>query len=216
MFKQLLLTELDANRWLLLFNAALNGFLLVLLGAMNQRPLVVFIFATAAVYFVHLLIMTVNNSDQRRTRLYAQLPVSSLQVFWAQWLFCLGWLGTQALVWLLYGLLFDPAFSSTGLNMIAHALVGMVLVLAIVSIEIDLFAYHPVCLRWAYLAVAAVMLALAVSYEIDVGLQWDDNTILLEPFARFGWPGLLSALLLIVVLIAVDRHVFSHSENYLS
>lgn len=215
MFKQLLLTELEANRWLLLFNAALNVFFLVLLGAMNNRSVVIFMFVTVAVYFVHLIIMTVHNSDQRRTRLFAQLPVTSLQVFWAQWLFCLGWLAVQALVWVLYGLLFDPAFNSISLMGIVEALVGVILVLAVVSIGIDLFAYQPNYLRWLYLALGAVILGFAVRYEVNLGLVWDNDEIALQPFAQFNTPGVITALLLAVVLIAVDRHVFRGSENFL-
>lgn len=215
MFRQLLLTELEANRWLLLFNAALNVFFLVLLGAMNHRSVVIFMFATVAAYFVYLIIMTVHNSDQRRTRLYAQLPVTSLQVFWAQWLFCLGWLAAQALVWVVYGLLFDPAFSSQSLVDIAEAFIGVFLVLAVVSIGIDLFAYEPVYLRWLYLGLGAVILGVALRFEIHLGLVWDDNDLALQPFAQFSTPGILVALMLALALIAVDRQVFRGSENFL-
>lgn len=215
MFKQLLLTELEANRWLLLFNAALNAFFLLLLGAMNERPLVVFIFATVAVYFVHLIIMTVNNSDQRRTRLYAQLPVTSQQVFCAQWLFCLGWLAIQASIWLLYGVLFDPAFSSLNLIDIAEAVVGVILMLGIVSVGIDLFAYHPAFLRWVYLALGGIVLSVAVRLELQLGLIWDHDEINLQPFALLGTTGIFVALAMALVLIAVDRHVFRNSESFL-
>lgn len=215
MFKRLLLTEMEANRWLLLFSAALNVFFLVLFGAMNQRPLVLFVFTTVIVYFVHLIIMTVNNSDQRRIRLYAQLPVTSLQVFWAQWLFCLGWLAAQAAVWLLYAALFEATFNTATLADIAQALLGVILMLAVVSIGIDLFAYHPVYLRWLYLALAAIILGVAVRFEVHLGLLWNDNDITLQPFAQFGVAGILAALVLAFLLIAVDRHVFRCSDNFL-
>jgi len=215
MFKLLLITELEANRLLLLFNAALNVFFLALLGAMNNRPLVLFIFVTLVVYFVHLLIMTVNNSDQRRTRLYAQLPVTASQVFSAQWLFCLVWLAVQAMVWLIYGALFDPAFSSASLADIGEVLVAAILMLGLVSVAIDLFAYKPIYLRWLYLALAAVALGVAVQFEMDLGLVWDDNEIALQPFVQFGSVGILFAAALAALLIVVDRHVFRHSENFL-
>lgn len=215
MFKLLLTTELAANRQLLLFNATLNVFFLVLLGAMNSRPLVVFMFVTLLVYFVHLLIMTVSNSDQRRTRLYAQLPVTATQVFWAQWLFCLAWLAAQAVVWLLYGAMFDPDFSRASLADIGEVLLGTTLMLGLVSVAIDLFAYHPVYLRWLYLALAAIALGVAVRFEVHLGLVWNDNEIALQPFAQFGSAGMLFAAVLALLLITVDRHVFHYSENFL-
>jgi hypothetical protein len=150
------------------------------------------------------------------------LPVSPEQIFWAGWSYVLLWLLAQILLWLLFALVFQASFTGDSLLACFAVGLGMAIMIAIVSIGIDLMNYRPAWLLWLYVTVVALGLLTAIRSGISVGSISGEDEIRLFPFALLttgdgieplAW---LVAILIFLGLLLLDRWVFRNADHYLS
>lgn len=216
MFKKLLLTELDANKNILLISLALNLVFFVYMTAIGS-DLAAFIAATMVSFWVLLIIAASTSGHEKRGRLMVQLPVIPSHVFGAGWCFVLCWLAVQVLVWGVFGVTNQEDFTLTQFGEITTFACGMITFVLIVAIGIDLGSYRPAYVQWLYIVFMLALLGIAIRFEIYVGVIGNDEGMHFYPIALVENLTLeiLLSFLLIAFLLAADFLVFRFSDNYL-
>lgn len=216
MFKTILLTELDANRNILLLVLAINVVLFTILGARGVEAYA-FMGGTILSYWVGLSIVASKSGHEKRARLFAQLPIAPAQVYAAGWFFVIAWLTLQAVAWALYAMLFQENFSLTTLAEIASFELGALVFVLLIAIGIDLGAFRPAYIQLVYIFSMLLLLGSAIYFDVWFGIVGNDEGFHFYPMAHLGNTSveLISSLVLIIVLIATDFFVFRHSDHYL-
>lgn len=218
MFKTLLKAEFDASKMYSYFFLAANMLCLVT-GVVRDWSMNNLAAASLLVFWVSVIANYSSYSDQKRCRLYTQLPTTHLQVFLAGWAPALTWLGGSVSLWLLYGLLLDPVFSAARAIELVTGALGILMVTALVSIAIDLGAFRPRSVQWLYIISMALLIALAASLDISshVGIRINEGSFSVFPFAfeRFGLLGLLYAAAAAALVFFVDYKAYEKSDSYL-
>lgn len=225
MFSTLLKTEFQANARALVLAVIANIILFMILATAEEPRLDNFMAATMLVFYLMLIVLAIIIGDEKRSRLYAQLPVTSSQAFLVGWIFVLFWLMAQVLVWILFGLVWDANFT---MGRVADCLavgLGMAILITVVSIGIDLINFRPRYVLWAYVGCIALAFALTIHAEVTISIisSADSEEILrLVPFALFentrgsnplGW---IVAILLLLSLLGIDYKVYRNADHYLS
>lgn len=211
MFKTLTQTEFRANRMMLATTGVINLFFLLLMGVWDSRPLDSYVGATAVAFIINLSILAINQSDQRRMRLYAQLPVSPGQVFWACWLFVFFWLGLQCLSWLLYSLLFETGRSAENLLLIGSTALGLLVGITLVSLLLDLSRIEPRRWQWLFMGLIVGAVGLAVVLDWQPGLYAPSESGMALATSR----GLLALAVLFLLLFTADLITWRRSAHFL-
>lgn len=221
MFKLLLMTEFNANKVIIGLSLLANTIIFLVLSTAEKPDANRFIAATMMVFYIQLIALAIVAGEQKRTRLYAQLPVTASDAFFVGWLFVLTWLLAQCLIWILFGLLWSP--EAIGI-MISHCLaiaMGMAIFIAFVSIGIDLLSFQPRLVLWSYLAAMVLLIAVSIHLEFSFGVLTVAEEIRIFPFTHSGESSsnsLLTWLIagsLFIGLFCTDWWVFKNSDNYL-
>lgn len=210
MFRTLLWTEFNANRLFLATTLLINTFFLLLMGVFDDRPLDTYIGATTVAFVINLSILAINQSDQRRMRLYAQLPVDPSQVFWACWLFVLLWMALQCLSWLLYGLLFETDFVGLSLPLVGSHALRLLAIIALVSVLLDLSRVEPPYWQWLAVSVVVLLVGAAIVWDLQPEFFTETGPRLLT------WPrGTLAFAVAFLLLLFANLQVYRHSAAFL-
>lgn len=216
MFPELLKTEFLANRFLMLLGLLLNVFFILLMGVFDDRAVDVFIGATSIVFYIHVIVMVVSHSDQKITRLYAQLPVTTQQIFWASWLVILTWLAAQTIIWFAYGLWFDAEFEAAQISLLLQRALGVLVFLAVISIAFDLWGCRPRLWFWLYVAFLAGLISLPIIFDVNSDRSGQTlSDLLLATFSMSTGTGLAVLSVLFVGLLLADLAVFKRNDSYL-
>jgi hypothetical protein len=218
MFKTLFKAELAGSK---------NYALLLLAG--NLVFFVAGLYAGGSAYtfagisaIVFWIILTANYStysDQRRCRLYTQLPTTHFDVFFASWAVVLLWLSASFGFWLAYEFIVDPAFSSERIVELVTSALGILLFTTLVSIAIDLAAFKPRSVQWVYIASLVLfgVIAINLDWSSHIGIRISDDSFSVFPydFASFGPIGILYAAATCAVFFYVNYKVYEKSESFL-
>lgn len=217
MFSQLLKTEFEANRVILLVSLVLNIFFLLVMDRSEEDPLQSFIGATMITYFVLLVVASAREGDSKRYRLYAQLPLTSNQQFFAGWFWVLTWLGLQVGMWLLYALIIDSELSIIEVIEIASIGLGIWFFMVTIANAIDLGSFKPAYLQWGYIGLFVILIGVAIQNEISVSISLASEEACVFPLKIFGstLPDIAFAITLVALLMIGNWYIFTRSENYL-
>lgn len=217
MYKQLLLTEFRCNRFFLGIALAINV-LSFSVSAYQQAGTSLYIAWTLLSFFILLVVTTSLAGNEKRNRLFMQLPVNATQVFLAGWGFVLIWLALQISAWLLFALFFDDELSSGSVLEYLNGGLGVAVMIAIISIGLDLSAFRPAFFQWLYIGLIVLLLVIAVNLEISIGTIGEDQRFYVVPFSMIE-DGVLRLSVSVVALLALlflDYIVFRFSDSYLA
>jgi len=216
MYRQLLLTDLDANKTYLLLALAGNVFFFTFLG-LRGGPVEDFMMATIIVYLTFLGVTASAGSDEKRLRLYSQLPLTSTEIWLGAWFVVLLWLGLQVGLWLLYGFIFDPDFSYLRAPEIASSALGIASLVILIAIGIDLFYFKPAYVRWLYIGLLTVLVAIAIQLDMSIGIIGSETGIQILPFEYWGEgrSQIAFSIVVLTVLLITDFTIYKNSDNYL-
>lgn len=216
MFKTIALTELDANKNILLLSLAVNVFLF---GFMGFRGVEAYAYmgTTILSFWILLTIAASKSGHEKRARLFAQLPIAPAHVFGAGWLFVILWLTLQASAWALYAFLFQENTSLTLLAEIASFGLGALVFVLIIAIGIDLGAFRPSYFQIMYVFTMLMVFGAAIYFDLWIGIVGNDEGYHFYPLAHLGNRAaeLWLSLGLVTTLLGADFLVFRHSDNYL-
>jgi len=217
MFKQLLITEIDANKKLLIASFVINLMFFFPFGPGSDLSMGEFISLTLVSFWILVVVSAVISGDEKRTRQYTQLPVTSTQIFVASWMMIIVWLCAQISVWLMYGLFFESDFSS---YLAAEAIstgLGALILISAFSIGFDLGAFRPAYVRWLYIGTVFALFLLLINMDISLDVEDSIDGFVVFPVGLFfdgTMEMLLSAVFLMGLLVA-NYLVFRFSDNYL-
>ncbi|MCI5107203.1 MAG: hypothetical protein MRY76_10855, partial [Pseudomonadales bacterium] len=195
------MTEFRANRSITLLAGIANLALFLILGTAETPNLNSFMAATMLFFYIHLIVLAVLMGEDKRNRIYAQLPVNSNQIFWAGWCYVLLWLLAQILVWLLFAMVYQASFTGDSLLTCFAVGLGMAVLIAIISIGIDLMNFRPAWVLWLYVTGVALGLLLAIRSGISVGSISGEDEIRLFPFALLANDSSIEPLAWLVAII---------------
>lgn len=219
MFSRLLLTELEANKYFILAFVVGNllFFLAYSLGDVEIKSTGDFALTTMIFFLVSIMASLSSGSEQKRLRLYAQLPITPGQVTIATWTIIIGWLGLQLLFWLSYGFLVDPDFSADQIPGLAAGAVGFLFFMVAIAIGVDLGDLKRRRFQLIYIAGWVVLIALQAS--LVSGLESDEEKFYL-PFLviRFYDEVGVSTLIvtgLCMAMLYIDYLIYKNSDSYL-
>ncbi len=218
MFPELLRTELLANRFLMALSLVLNLFFMVLMGVLDELELAAFVHATSIAFYIHLFVMVGRHSDQKLTRMYAQLPVTVSQVFWACWLPVLLWLGMQFVLWIAFGALLDSQFEWSQVIGLVQRLLSMLVMIAVVSIGFDLWSCRQRRWFWFYGAVMITLLLTPALLDLQVNLELGQqglHGVLMQLFSLSRTTSIAALVALFSALLIANLAVFKRNESYL-
>lgn len=216
MYRQLIKTEFDANKIILLVWLLLNCAFFINMGY-QQSPIYTYMGFSLVSFWVMITISASVAGHEKRVRLYAELPVTPRHSFIASWGFVLIWMFIQIIAWMLYGSLFEEEFDNAQAGSALIFGLGALIFTAIISIGIDLGAFKPRYVQWLYILLMAVLLAAALHSGISVGLLGTDTGIHFYPVS------LLDNLMLEIVvsaglallLLVINYLIFCRSDSYL-
>lgn len=216
MYRQLLLTDLDANKTYMLLALAGNVFFFIFLG-LRGGPVEDFMTATIIVYLGFLGVTASIGNEEKRLRLYSQLPLTSTEIWLGAWFVVLLWLGLQVGLWLLYGFIFDPDFSYLRAPELASSALGIVSFVILLAIAIDLFYFKPAFARWLYIGFLTILVAIAIQLDMSIGIVGSETGIQILPFEYWGEGRSQTAFSIVVVtvLLIADYYIYKNSDNYL-
>jgi len=218
MFNTLFSTELAASKNTLLLLLAAN---ILLFAPVWNRDEGIYSFAaiSTVVFWIAIISNFSSYSDQRRGRLYAQLPTTHLEVFLASWLVILLWLAISVSFWFVYGLTFASEFGAANIQQLVTGALGIVLVTALISIAIDLSNFEPRYVQWTYILSLILFVAIANNREwsTNVGVSFDENSFSVFPFGfeRFGLLGIVYAAAASALALYANYKVYEKSERFL-
>jgi hypothetical protein len=100
------------------------------------------------------------------------------------------------------------------------ALVFIYLMIVLIAIAIDLGAYKPAYLQWIYIGSVALLIALAIRYDISIGLLGTDDGIRIYPLDAIlqstdGRSSILLSIALIALFKITDWYIYTRSDHYL-
>ena len=217
MYRQLLLTEFRCNRFFLCIAIIIN-LLSFSVTAYQQAGTSSYIAWTLISFFILLVVTTSLAGNEKRNRLFMQLPVNATQVFLAGWGFVLIWLALQISAWLLFAILFDDNLRSGSILEFLNGGLGVAVMIATISIGIDLSAFRPAFLQWLYIGLIVLLLLVAVNLEITAGTIGEDQGFYMVPFSMIddGALRFSATVVTLVGLVFLDYLVFRFSDNYLT
>ena len=220
MFNLLLKTEFNSNRIIWLAWVLANLLVFVMIDGSGEDPADDFMAMTMVAYFVLLIVSASFGSEEKRIRMYSQLPVTPSQVFLASWFWVLLMLGLQVCLWLLFAYWHDPEFDTNEIMKISTSALGIYFMIALIAIGIDLGFYRPAYLQWVYIGAAALIITVAIRYDISVGLIGTEDGIRIYPLHAIlqttdARSGIALSIALIAVLKISDWYIYTHSDNYL-
>jgi|TARA_B100002003_G_scaffold252029_1_gene300561 hypothetical protein len=216
MFRKLLITEFDANKLFLILALVGNILFFIFLG-LRESSVKSFMAGSLNVYLFLLLISGVWSSEQKRLRLYTQLPVTVTEVFLATWIHIHFWLVMHVCFWLLYGVVFDPQFSILQVAEIVSAAMGIASFVTLIGIAIDLWAFKPAYVRWMYIGGLLFLMAVAVQLDMSIGIIGTEEGFQVLPFGLLGEgrSGLIISIIVLALLLFADFLVYKNSDHYL-
>lgn len=216
MLKSLIRTEFDANKLLLSIWLVLNCVFFLLLGS-NEEPIYIYMGISIVNFWIMITVCASIASNEKRVRLYAELPVTTRQSFVAGWVFVLMWMAMQILAWMLYGTIFDEEFDARRAGQVLNFGLGSITFIVVISIGIDLVAFKPRYWQWIYVLVMAALLGVAILNDISVGLLASENGIHFYPRTILNNLRLEIQLSLVVigVLLIANYLIFRNSDSYL-
>lgn len=166
-------------------------------------------------FVVFLSIFGGEYANQKRKRLHAQLPVSHSEAFFAEWLLMVVILLVHAALWVAYTLVIKPDMFVETLLGVPESVLHILLVVAIVTIGINLFTYQPWYLAWCYICgITLVVIGLALVEARDLVDLEALGLLRLLRLLDTPWDLLVSSVTL-ASLVAVDHYIFTHNENFL-
>lgn len=217
MYSKLLMTELDANKFILLPFLAIVIFFFIYLG-IGEQETEEFMMASMITFWASLIVAASKAGHEKRDRQYMQLPVSASEVFLACWTYVLALLAILLLGWVGYGL----TYGETGFfSVLAEALklgLGVAVITAVVSIGIDLGAVRPAYLQWIYIGSVVLLLAIAVQLDVSVGVIGNDEEgIQIFPLALLDNSALeiTIGVALFAVLFLADYLIYRNSDSFI-
>lgn len=216
MFKSLVRTEFDANKLLLSIWLVLNCVFFLLLGS-NNEPIYTYMGISIVNFWIMITVCTSIAGHERRVRLYAELPVTTRQSFFAPWIFVLMWMTMQILAWMLYGAMFEEEFDIRRAGQVLTFGLGSVAFIVVISIGIDLGSFKPRYWQWIYVFVMAALLAGAILNGISVGILASENGIYFYPLTMLNnlWLEIQLSLVVVGVLLIANYLIFRNSDSYL-
>ena len=219
MFKQLMFTEIEANKNILLLSLTLNLIFFFALGVRNSDDsLNLFAGITMLSYWVLLIIAAANAGHEKRNRLYAELPVTTTESFLAGWLFVIVWLCIQMTVWFLFAAVFTVALDAQMTESLLGLGINAAAFILIVSIGIDLGSFRPKYVQWIYILVMAAFLGLALI--ADAVYEVGDSDLAFNSFPNMLMDrlhlDLELSVLVVLLLLAANYFVFRNSDHYLN
>ncbi len=216
MYRQLLLTDFDSGKTFLILALLGNLFFFTLFGIRGD-PVEIFMMATMPVYWLLLIAMAMVGSEEKRLRLYSQLPLTATEIFLSGWFFVLFWLGLQVCFWLLYGFIFDPDFTYLQAPKITSSAMGIASFIILIAIAIDLGYFKPAYVRWLYIGFLAILTAVAIYLDMSIGIVANESEIRVLPFDLWGSgaSGISFSIVVLALLLTADYAVYKNSDNYL-
>ena len=217
MFKQLFLTEIDVSKRLLTTSFVINLIFFIPFGLDSDMSMGEFTSVTLVSFWVLVVICAVISGDEKRTRQYTQLPVTSTQIFVASWMMIIVWLGAQVSVWLMYGLLFESDFSAYIAAEAISTGLGALILISAFSIGFDLGAFRPAYVRWLYIGTIFALLLLIINMDISLDVENSIDGFVVFPVGLFfdGTMEMLLSAVLLMGLLVSNYLVFRFSDNYL-
>ncbi len=215
MFKQLLITEIDASKTFLTLWLLAVTVLLLFMGYSGSE-LGQFIAASTVIFWIMLIGCAIVSGEEKRLRLYAQLPVTAGMVFAATWIMVICWIAALVAAWTMYGLLFDPTSDISAEEMGSQA-IGLPLLLVLITIGFDLHAFRPAFIQWLYLGTLAGLLAVAIHRDLPLAELQQAGGIHIYPLPLPGGVAQTTALSvpLLLGLLAVNYYIYVRSDHYI-
>jgi len=218
MIKKLFLTEISGNKYLLALSMVANLLIFILL-ATRGRELNDFIASSTVVFYVCAIHYAVKANEEKRYRLYAQLPVTSAQISIATWTFIIFLLGINLAFWLLFWFVAEQQSGDYNLYVLLGPFLAVLCLIAAFSVGFNLGTCKPAYLQWVYITGAiATIIIVANLTDFTDGPGDQDSTLMVFPI--LGWEltalNSLLAFALCLALIAVDHFVYTRSDSYLS
>lgn len=222
MIGQLVLTEIRINRLIialsLIANLAFASHSLI-----QGTDLLSFAAASTLVFYILVLAWSVASGEEKRGRMFAELPVTKTQCFAAGWLFVLFLLLIHVAFWVLVALLSAQTNIEHYPSALLSGFLGIGLILATIGIWVDLWAHRPYYYHWVYFT-AVILIASAATHQgvLKPFMERSDS----QAFDGFNvypvlfWPmtaqGTLLLGFVVVALLVADYFVFTRSDNFLS
>jgi len=217
MIKTLFMTEIAGNRGLLAI-AFLANLLLFILLAINTEGLNDYVAASTIILYASCIIYAVKASEEKRYRLYMQLPVTSNQISIATWAFIVFLLSISLPFWLLYWLIAEAQPQDYNLYLILGPFLSVLCLIAAFSVAFNLGTYKPGYLQWVFIIVAIASVIIAGNLTNFSDSQ--NSSVRVFPFILSGYAdhGVVNsglALAQCLLLMAADHYVYTRSDSYL-
>lgn len=218
MYKAIFSSELSASKHYtyLLLTANLLFFISGLFGGSGTYN---FAGTSTVIFWVMIIAYSISYSDQKRCRLFSQLPTTHLQVFLATWAVALLWLVISVFFWISYGIL---SLSEFGLENVMELLIGAIAISSVtllIAIAVDLGEFQPRYIQWLYIIslISFAIIANESEWTSHIGIRINEDSFSVFPFSFEGYGpiGILYGLVAFAVLFYVDFKVYEKSENFL-
>ena len=129
------------------------------------------------------------------------------------------WLAVQVCCWALYSQIFPAdALRFATLTECLNSGLGVAIVIAMISIGIDLGAFRPAYVQWVYIISMLFLLVVVSRLGFSVGLDlFEDAGVRVLPFDLMGDSLLATGAALTFFLAAflADYLIFKHCDSYL-
>lgn len=218
MFKALFKAEFAATKNISFLLLAGN-FILFVLCSYNGMSTYTYAGMSTFVFWIAIVSCYVSFSDQKRTRLYTQLPTTHFEVFFSAWLVILLWLVFTVVFWLLFGITFDAEFSNAKVLELITGALGILMMTVLISIAIDLSAFKPRSAQWVYITALILFVGLSVNLKLTsfVGISIQEDSFSVYPFSfeTFGPIGILYAAATCALFFYANYKVYEKSESFL-
>ncbi|NKB35156.1 MAG: hypothetical protein GKR91_18825 [Pseudomonadales bacterium] len=220
MYSQLVKTEFEGNRFVLFVSIVLNIFFFILFSiedSPDDNPVGSFMGATSIVFYVCLIVLAIQGSDEKRYQLYTLLPVTATESFLAGWFWVLCWLGLQVCFWLLFAFTIDPSFESRSVIEIASTGLSFWFLIVLIANAIDLGSFRPAYVQWAYIGGIVILIGVLARLGISIGIYFGDEENDFFPFGLFADPtaNIFFVCTLVVLLMIANWYIFTRSDHYL-
>lgn len=215
MLRLLIQTELQYFYKYLLLAVAANLLFIGSIALWSSAPAEEYPKMAALMFVVFLSLYGGEYGNQKRKRLHAILPVTRSEAFFAEWILMVIILLIHAGFWISFTLMIEPDMFFETLLGTPEFVLHILLMIAVVTIGINLFTYQPWYLAWCYISgITLVVIGLAVIEARDLVDLEALGLLRLLRLLDTPWDLLISSATL-AALVSVDHYVFTHNENFL-
>ena len=215
MLRLLIRTELQYFYKYLLLAVVVNLLFIGSITLWSSTPAEEYPKMAALMFVVFLSLFGGEYGSQKRKRLHAILPVTRSQAFFAEWMLMVIILLIHAVFWISFTLIVEPDMFFETLSGTPEFVLHILLLIAVVTIGINLFTYQPWYLAWCYISgITLVVIGLAVLEARDLVDLEALGILHILRLLDTPWDLLISSVSL-TMLVGIDHYIFTHNENFL-